>query len=152
MKRAAFYLRGSTLDQRPENQLADLQQLAQQRGWTVVEQYTDHGFSGARARRPGLDRLLGDARCGHFDVVAVWACDRLARSTRHFLEVVDELNHLGIEFFSFAKVWTLRPARSSHHHSHQRRRRVGTQPDHRASESGDAESQARRRPHRPLAG
>jgi DNA invertase Pin-like site-specific DNA recombinase len=44
--------------------------------------------------------MLADARRGHFDVVAVWACDRLARSTRHFLEVLDELNHLNLEFVS----------------------------------------------------
>ena len=42
-----------------------------------------------------------DARRGRFDVVLVWASDRLARSVRHFLEVLDELNHLGIEFVSF---------------------------------------------------
>jgi len=34
-------------------------------------------------------------------VVLVWAFDRLARSVRHFLEVLDELNHLQIEFVSF---------------------------------------------------
>jgi DNA invertase Pin-like site-specific DNA recombinase len=70
--RAAFYLRVSTTDQRCENQLCDLQQLAQQRGWNVVREYRDHGFSGARARRPALDQLLSDAaaatlmwsRCG----------------------------------------------------------------------------------------
>jgi DNA invertase Pin-like site-specific DNA recombinase len=45
--------------------------------------------------------MLADARRGRFDVVAVWACDRLARSVRHFLEVLDELSHLNIEFFSF---------------------------------------------------
>jgi DNA invertase Pin-like site-specific DNA recombinase len=45
--------------------------------------------------------MLTDARHGHFDSVLVWACDRLARSTRHFLEVLDELNHLNIEFLSF---------------------------------------------------
>ena len=50
---------------------------------------------------PGLDDLLRDARRGCFDVVLVWASDRLARSVRHFLEVLDELNHLGIEFVSF---------------------------------------------------
>lgn len=100
MKRAAFYLRVSTLDQKPENQIHDLQQLAEQRGWTVVREYRDHGVSGARARRPALDQLLSDAHRGHFDVVAVWAADRLARSTRHFLEVLDELNHLNIEFVS----------------------------------------------------
>lgn len=100
MKRAALYLRVSTLDQHPENQKADLLQLAQQRGWTVVEQYCDRGISGARSRRPALDQLLADARRGHFDVVAIWACDRLARSVRHFLELLDEMIHLNIEVVS----------------------------------------------------
>ncbi|MGC2612845.1 MAG: recombinase family protein, partial [Terracidiphilus sp.] len=38
---------------------------------------------------------------GRFDVVLVWACDRIARSTRHFLELLDEFNRLGVEFVSF---------------------------------------------------
>jgi DNA invertase Pin-like site-specific DNA recombinase len=101
MKRAALYVRVSTLDQHPETQLLELQQLAQQRGWTVVREYRDHGFSGVRVRRPALDNLLADARQGKFEVVAVWACDRLARSTKHFLEVLDELGHLNIDFVSF---------------------------------------------------
>jgi len=100
MKRAVFYLRVSTADQHPQNQTEDLGQLAAQRGWEVIQQYCDHGYSGARARRPALDQLLADARRGRFNVVAVWSCDRLARSVRHFLEVLDELNHLGIEFVS----------------------------------------------------
>jgi len=100
VKRAALYLRVSTLDQHPENQLADLRQLAGQRGWEIVQEYCDHGISGTRARRPALDQLLSDARRGKFDVVVVWACDRLARSVKHFLEVLDELNHLQIEFVS----------------------------------------------------
>ena len=45
--------------------------------------------------------MLKDARARQFDVVLVWAGDRIARSVRHFLEVLDELNHLGIEFVSF---------------------------------------------------
>ena len=44
---------------------------------------------------------MADARRRKFDVVLVAAFDRLARSVRHFLEVLDELNHLGIEFVSF---------------------------------------------------
>jgi DNA invertase Pin-like site-specific DNA recombinase len=100
MKRAALYLRVSTLDQHPETQLLDLRGLAAQRGMEIVEEYTDR-MSGARARRPGLDQLMADARRGKFDVVLVWAFDRLARSVRHFLEVLDELNHLNIEFVSF---------------------------------------------------
>ena len=54
-----------------------------------------------KARRPGLDSLMQDARRGRFDVVLVWACDRIARSTRHFLEVLDELNRLQVEFVGF---------------------------------------------------
>ncbi len=101
MKRAVLYLRVSTVDQHPETQLHDLRQLATQRGFEVVREYTDHGVSGARVRRPALDELMADARRGRFDVVLVWASDRLARSVRHFLEVLDEFNHLGIEFVSF---------------------------------------------------
>jgi Resolvase, N terminal domain len=56
-------------------------------------------------------------RRGHFDVVAVWACDRLARSTRHFLEVLDELNHLNLEFRSFGKVEKLSAKTQTEKHS-----------------------------------
>ena len=100
MKRVALYLRVSSLDQHPETQLYDLQQMAEQRGYQIVKQYTDR-ISGAKARRPGLDELMHDARRGRFDVVLVWASDRIARSVKHFLEILDELNHFNIEFASF---------------------------------------------------
>ncbi len=100
MKRAALYMRVSTVDQHPETQLHDLRGLAAQRGFEVVAEFTDK-ISGAKAKRPGLDQLLADARRKKFDVVMVWAFDRMARSVRHFLEVLDELNHLEIEFVSF---------------------------------------------------
>ena len=100
MKRVALYMRVSTVDQHPETQTLDLRQMAAQRGFEVVREYSDV-ISGAKARRPGLDQLMRDARHGHFDVVLVWAFDRIARSVRHFLEVLDELNRLNIEFISF---------------------------------------------------
>lgn len=100
-KRVALYLRVSTLDQHPETQRYDLRQMAQQRGLEIVQEYVDHGISGTRTRRPALDQMMADARRGRFDIVLVWACDRLARSTKHFLEVLDELNRLNIEFVSF---------------------------------------------------
>jgi DNA invertase Pin-like site-specific DNA recombinase len=99
--KAAIYLRVSTLDQNPQSQLADLLGLARQRGWDVVETYTDHGISGTKSRRPGLDKMMFDARQGRFDIVLVWASDRIARSVRHFLEVLDELQHCNVQFVSF---------------------------------------------------
>ncbi len=101
MKRAALYLRVSTLDQHPETQAHDLRTLAAQRSLEIVHQFVDHGISGARVRRPALDEMMTAAHRRDFDVVLVWAADRLARSTKHFLEVLDELNRLGIEFVSF---------------------------------------------------
>jgi DNA invertase Pin-like site-specific DNA recombinase len=68
MKRAALYMRVSTIDQHPETQLHDLRGLAAQRGFVIVNEYTDK-ISGAKAKRPGLDQLLADARRGKFDIV-----------------------------------------------------------------------------------
>ena len=98
--RAAIYVRVSTTDQHVESQLYDLRALAAQRGFSVVKEYEDRGISGSKARRPGLDALMADGRRKRFDVVLVAAFDRLARSTKHFLEVIDELNALEIEFVS----------------------------------------------------
>jgi DNA invertase Pin-like site-specific DNA recombinase len=100
MKRAALYMRVSTVDQHPETQLHDLRQMAAQRGYQIVQEYTDR-ISGAKARRPGLDEMMRDGRRARFDVVMVWASDRIARSVKHFLDVLDELNRLNIEFVSF---------------------------------------------------
>src|SRR5690242_16592895 len=100
MKRAALYLRVSTLDQHPETQLLDLRAMAAQRGFQIVAEHTDH-ISGVKAKRPGLDQLMSDARRGRFDVLLVWSFDRVARSVKHFLEVLDELTHLNVEFISF---------------------------------------------------
>ena len=80
MKRAALYLRVSTLDQHPETQLHDLERMAEQRGLEIVSRYTDK-ISGTRARRPGLDQLIADARRGRFDVVLVWTQRTLGAST-----------------------------------------------------------------------
>ena len=63
-KRAAIYVRVSTDKQTVENQLRELYQIAERRGWTVVEVYQDAGISGAKGRkdRPGLDSMLEDAQ------------------------------------------------------------------------------------------
>ena len=63
MTRAALYMRVSTLDQHPETQLLDLRQMAAQRGLEIVHEYTDR-ISGTKAKRPGLDAMMSDARRG----------------------------------------------------------------------------------------
>lgn len=99
MKRVALYARISTVDQHLETQLLALREMARQRDCEIVREYTDK-TSGAKSKRPGLDQLLADARRHRFTCVFVVAFDRVARNVRHFLEVLDELNHLGIEFVS----------------------------------------------------
>ena len=81
MKKCALYARVSTTEQHIETQLYDLRQLATQRGFEIVAEYTDNGISGTKARRPGLDALMSDARRRKFSVVMVAAFDRMARST-----------------------------------------------------------------------
>jgi DNA invertase Pin-like site-specific DNA recombinase len=100
MKKCALYARVSTPEQNVETQLCDLRAMAAQRGYEIVAIFTDVGVSGTKARRPGLDAMMKAARKKAFSVVAVAAFDRMARSTRHFLQVMDELNDLGIEFIS----------------------------------------------------
>src|SRR6201982_1260318 len=99
MRGAALYCRVSTGDQHLETQLLDLRELAKQRGLEIVREYSDV-ISGAKSKRPGLDQLMSDARRRRFDVLVVAAFDRIARNVRHFLEVLDELNHLNIQFIS----------------------------------------------------
>ena len=100
MMRAAIYTRVSTSDQNATTQLLDLRQLAAQRSFQVVAEFTDC-ISGAKSRRPGLDNLLQGAHRGQFDIVLIWSFDRVARSVTHFLHVVDDLNRLGVQFVSF---------------------------------------------------
>lgn len=66
-KRAALYARCSTADQHLETQLLDLREMARQRGFSIVAEYTDT-ISGAESKRPGLDRLLADVTLPDYDV------------------------------------------------------------------------------------
>lgn len=99
MKTAAIYVRLSP-DQPVGTQLYDLRKIAAQRGFEVVREYCDQGISGSKTRRPGLDSMMADARRREFSVVLVAGFDRIARTAKHFLEIVDELTALEIEFIS----------------------------------------------------
>jgi DNA invertase Pin-like site-specific DNA recombinase len=100
-KRAAIYVRVSTDKQTVENQVAALRQIAERRGWQVVEQYSDAGISGAKGRdgRPGLDQMLNDAQRRKFDVVMSWAIDRLGRSLIDLLGTIQTLETCGVDLY-----------------------------------------------------
>ena len=90
VKQAALYVRVSTDGQTVENQTRELRQIAERRGWKVVETYSDAGISGSKGRdkRPGLDQMLNDASRRKFDVVMAWSIDRLGRSLIDLLATV----------------------------------------------------------------
>jgi DNA invertase Pin-like site-specific DNA recombinase len=103
-KRAALYVRVSTDQQTVENQVRELRQVAERRGWTVVETYSDEGISGAKGRdkRPGLeglDAMLKDASRRRFDVAMVWAIDRLGRSLIDLLGSIQHLEACGVDLY-----------------------------------------------------
>jgi DNA invertase Pin-like site-specific DNA recombinase len=101
MKRVAIYARISTAtDQTCANQLLDLRQYCAARGWTDVRDFTDTGISGAKERRPALDKLMVEVKARRIDVVVVAALDRLSRSVRHCVTCLGLFRHLGVEFIS----------------------------------------------------
>jgi DNA invertase Pin-like site-specific DNA recombinase len=101
MKRAALYVRVSTDHQSVENQIRELKAVAERRGWQVVEVYRDAGIGGAKGRdqRLGLDTLLKDASRRKFDVVMVWAIDRLGRSLVDLLGTIQHLEACGVDLY-----------------------------------------------------
>jgi DNA invertase Pin-like site-specific DNA recombinase len=100
-KRAAIYVRVSTDKQTVVNQVAALRQIAERRGWQVIEHYSDAGISGAKGRdgRPGLDQMLKDAQRRKFDVIMAWAIDRLGRSLIDLLGTIQTLEACGVDLY-----------------------------------------------------
>ena len=92
--RAALFVRVSTDEQTVENQERELQEIAARRGWKVVEVYREEGVSGGKSRekRPKLDAMLNAAARRRFDVVLVWALDRLGRSLHDLLNTIQALD------------------------------------------------------------
>ena len=101
MKRIAIYARVSTDKQSTENQLLELRTLCTKLGYTIVQEYTDNGISGAKSRdeRPALNDLLKDATRRKFDMVMCWSIDRLGRSLQHLVEILNELQALKIDLY-----------------------------------------------------
>lgn len=70
-------------------------------GWVAIpKRYDDGGFTGSNTNRPGFQALLRDIQDGHVDVVAVYKIDRLSRSSRDFVRVLDLFEKHGVDFVS----------------------------------------------------
>jgi len=97
--RTAIYARVSTSDQNNAIQVRELTEYVERRGWQLVGTYQDQ-MSGGKTSRPGLDRLIADARQRRFDAVLVWKLDRFGRSLVHCVSGIQELASLGIRFIA----------------------------------------------------
>jgi len=105
--KVALYARVSKAHthQDPEAQLQPLRAMCQSRDWTIVKEYVDHGWSGAKESRPALDELMADASRGRrdFKAIAVWKFDRFARSVKHLLRALETFQALDIGFISLTE-------------------------------------------------
>lgn len=101
-RRVLIYARCSTShqDQKPEVQIQLLREYCLARGWEIIEELVDHGYSGSTDKRPGLKRLQELVRQRKVDVVVVVKLDRLFRSVSHLLQVLTEWSDLSVEFIS----------------------------------------------------
>ena len=98
--RSAIYCRTSTTDQHCDLQIRELREYISRRGWRNSGEYVDTGFSGAKASRPALDRLMADAAQHKFDCVVVWKIDRFGRSVLHLNQQLAALTSYGVRFIA----------------------------------------------------
>jgi DNA invertase Pin-like site-specific DNA recombinase len=102
-RRAALYLRVSSEEQSFENQRPDLKRLAKMRGFQVVASYQEQVSAGSA--RAEFSRMMIDAHRGSFDVLLVWALDRLGRSMVGNLQAVLDLDRCGVQVVSVREPW-----------------------------------------------
>ena len=99
VKRVALYARVSTDGQSVENQLRELEAVAERHGWAVAEVFRDAGVSGATAERPGYKRLKQAVARKEVDLVAAWSVDRLGRSLQELVALLGELRAKGVDLY-----------------------------------------------------
>jgi putative DNA-invertase from lambdoid prophage Rac len=99
----ALYARVSTASQSVDLQVTDLRAYSDRMGWTLAATYLDEGVSGAKDKRPALDKLMRDARLRRFDLVLVWKLDRFGRSLSQLVQNVQLLDSYGVRFISLTE-------------------------------------------------
>ena len=96
MQKVAVYIRVSTTAQLEEGysieeQKAKLESYCDIKDWHVYKVYTDGGFSGSTTERPALEQLIKDAKSKLFDTVLVYKLDRLSRSQKDTLYLIEDI-------------------------------------------------------------
>lgn len=101
MKKVAIYARVSTDSQTVENQLQELQAVAQRNGWIITSTFTDEGISGAKGRdkRPGYDALLKAVSRREVDQIVCWSVDRLGRSLSDLVAFLGDIQAKGVDLY-----------------------------------------------------
>lgn len=98
--KCAIYARVSTDDQSCDMQLRELREYCGRRGWEIAGEYVDTGWSGTKASRPQLDRMMRDAGQHLFGCVLVWKLDRYGRSVLNLVEGLEKLRSAGVRFIA----------------------------------------------------
>jgi len=106
MKKVVLYVRVSTKEQAEEGysvgaQLEKMRYYCKSKEWIITEEYVDGGFSGSNMDRPALEKLIRDASHHKMDMVLVYKLDRLSRSQKDTLYLIEEIfNANGVDFTS----------------------------------------------------
>lgn len=101
-KRIGIYARVSTRNgQTVENQLRQLNEVADRMGWSIVAVWTDEGISGSKGRdqRPGFDQMITAINRREVDLVAAWSVDRLGRSLQDLIGFLADLQAKGCDLY-----------------------------------------------------
>ncbi len=107
IEKAGLLLRVSDSGQHAENQLPDLQAWASRRRLEVVQVYELHESAWRGAHEKMLSQVYRDARQGKFQVLLIWALDRLSREgPLATLEIVHRLGQAGVQVWSYQEPWT----------------------------------------------
>jgi DNA invertase Pin-like site-specific DNA recombinase len=102
--RIAIYSRVSTSGkgQDTEVQARELREYAAHRNWQIVKEFSDSGVSGSTESRPALDEMMRSAKRRAFDGILIWKLDRIGRSLKHLVNLLAELEALGVALVSFS--------------------------------------------------
>ncbi len=106
MNKVAIYVRVSTLEQAEhgysiDEQIAKLEKYCDIKDWVVYDKYIDPGYSGSNLERPAIKRLVNDSKSKRFNGVLVYKLDRISRSQRDTLYLIEEVfNKNEVSFIS----------------------------------------------------